>query len=581
MEALLKEWGQLNNKQIDEAVKIVKTVWELIASKEHSIIFPHFDSNVECIVRQVTVNVILCRSHIPIGNGTNILITGIRGIGKTTLMRGLWTVLSYLEQSLVAIYYDFELQSPKCLFTLLKDRLSQKKVLVPDVCDQFGSLLENLHTRDFQVAMFLDEIQILYVPRGAVQYAKNNKILREILFLGKSDYNCYGILSSSSSNIREHTSCMTSLGYPNLHNSVFVESLLSPIRCKNKLSLFLDVNDPEIIDRYFSATGGVYSSLIRYKTDPKSLEPADQCFLSELSQFDYFFAVIMRLWSLQQTRSLWELAYLTSDELGKIVKPLLNDANSFSHILTRWLDAGFLYRTFGYQILVPDHLKLFGQLLNEQVSYALKGAVLATIGGWYCVPSAGHIIETHICMQLCRANIASNFWAMLNCQTPRIYLQNQELCTAIEPDNMGKLISLAFDEGIDAYLICADKDKEGYHLHTIQIQVGTRYCSIRPGAARSAESKDDKTIRGIIAKAQCGIRRILDHFNTAQIRINRITFTLLTTKKVTDPAVQTLKQFEKIECNSNQFSVNPFLWNQDLTLALLDYPLIHLLKSVS
>eukprot|EP00761_Pharyngomonas_kirbyi_P002303 gb/GECH01002307.1/.p1 GENE.gb/GECH01002307.1/~~gb/GECH01002307.1/.p1 ORF type:complete len:309 (+),score=35.08 gb/GECH01002307.1/:1-927(+) len=276
-EELPLEWNRLTSNDADRAVELVKQVWKDHAEFDPSF-FNLFDSKtVKTIIRRVTINVIDHMSRQPIAaNGNSLLITGIRGVGKTTLMRGLWSVLSNLqENNLVAIYHDFEKMEAYLLSELLLDSFcTSKDRQLPqtvDSNDHFEDLLSKLHAAGFRVVMFLDEIQNLFVKGNNVNYQKYLKITKEILTLGKSQYHCFGVVSGSSSNMRNLAYKKDPIAedgnYPNLNNNVYLEYKMDSVRSREELRNILSADRT---DRCFQKTGGVGRSIHTYILDPES-----------------------------------------------------------------------------------------------------------------------------------------------------------------------------------------------------------------------------------------------------------------------------------------------------------------------
>ncbi len=140
-------------------MELVKKVWDDLAAVDSSFFSLFKSTVVESIIRRVTCNTIDYRSRLSTpGNGANLLITGVRGVGKTTLMRGLWSVLSSLQgEKLIAVYHDYE-----TIFELFEMMRRQLPEMVWRT-DDFKALLQKLWQARFRVAVFLDEMQTLFV----------------------------------------------------------------------------------------------------------------------------------------------------------------------------------------------------------------------------------------------------------------------------------------------------------------------------------------------------------------------------------------------------------------------------------
>ena len=414
-------------------MELVKKVWDDLAAVDSSFFSLFKSTVVESIIRRVTCNTIDYRSRLSTpGNGANLLITGVHGVGKTTLMRGLWSVLSSLQgEKLIAVYHDYE-----TIFELFEMMRRQLPEMVWRT-DDFKALLQKLWQAGFRVAMFLDEIQTLFVPRDHGDFQTYLGIAKDILVLGKSEYDCFGVLSGSTSNVRDlayHKDPIAQAGsYPNLNNNVYCEYHLSPIRDREELrSIMPPGTSDEQVDACFRATGGVGRSLKRYISDPASYAVADQDFQEELSRSEAFFTLVAKMANRDSKDDgseddVWNLGTFEYNEVKEIVHPRLENPGDFNRVLLKWLDSGFFYKTpdNAYQVLVPSRLASFASYLSRSsdatsASGALKSAVLGTISriGWDGEGSAGHLIERYLCKRLCETDDAFEFWDLVSEEPP-------------------------------------------------------------------------------------------------------------------------------------------------------------------
>jgi hypothetical protein len=592
---LKEEWHGLVQGENDRAVELVKKVWDDLAAADSSFFSLFKSTVVESIIERVTCNVIDYRSRrSTAGNGANLLITGVRGVGKTTLMRGLWRVLSSLQgDKLVAIYHDYETGRPVKPAELIFELFHTTGRQLPEGVrrtDDFKTLLQKLWQAGFRVAMFLDEIQTLFVPRDHGDFQTYLGITKDILVLGKSEYDCFGVLSGSTSNVHDlayHKDPIAQAGsYPNLNNTVYCEYHLSPIRDRQELrSIMLPGTSDEQVDACFRATGGVGRSLKRYVSDPTSYAMAGQDFQEELSRSEAFFVLVAKMANRgsddngSNKDDVWKLATFEYNAVKEMVLPRLEIPGEFNRVLLKWLDSGFFYKTPDntYQVLVPSHLASFASYLKRSsdatsASGALKAAVLGTISriGWDGEGSAGHLIERYLCKRLCEADGAHAFWDPLSEEVPCEYLGQVRLADAIADTTtiIGPLFSLSQDFGIDGVFLSSDPDiKDAFRLHTLQVKCGRLNKRVTLGgrAAENPSKPNDQVMKGIVFKARCGIEAILRDLEDT-IRITGITYTLVTTKEVTREAKEYLvRGFEVAE-----WRVKCYLHDQDQTLALFE-----------
>ena len=553
-EDLQKEWQESSLKEIEKANNVVKKTWELLHNSNKISKYPFFKSKeVNEIISKVTTNVLDNRSDNPMGgNGASVLLTGIRGIGKTTVMKGLCKVFKFLEEKFIGVYFDFELSTPGALSAMLLHKATKKGINNLNANMTLKNIIKKLHGEKYQIAMFLDEIQHLYVPKDDNCYPQYIEILREILFIAKCEYKSFGVISGSSAKIRDLAYLKTDFakngGFPNLNNNVYREINLKPIRDPNELAQLLGSTDENEIKSCFSKTGGVGRSVDAYKKNPEGYIPSDDEFIGELSN-NVFFAVVTKLNSLYKDE--WNLGAIDQNHLNLIIKTISPNEDVYK-IVARWQDSGFIFANsqFSYEILVPKQLEVFKCFLekpsSEDISPALKAAVLGTINGWDGSGSAGHLIEKYLFQRLCQTDVLLDFLDLDD--HPNEYKAIS--AASINSISLNTLYSLTQDKGIDGFFISEQTEKKNpgnqnkFLLHTFQIKTGSKCASITPGG-ENQEKPNDQTIRGIYSKAQKGISSLIELL--ANWQFSKITFTLITTKKVTAKAASLLKENFKID----------------------------------
>lgn len=109
----------------ETACPVIRQCWADLVKAEPGNYFSLFDSMVvDGIINRVLANAIEIRTgRKRQGNGASLLITGVRGVGKTTIMRGLCSILQELEPKLVCVYHNYELEK-RSLVDLLRVHFS-------------------------------------------------------------------------------------------------------------------------------------------------------------------------------------------------------------------------------------------------------------------------------------------------------------------------------------------------------------------------------------------------------------------------------------------------------------------------
>jgi hypothetical protein len=155
------------------------------------------------------------------------------------------------------VYHDYKTGRPlkpaELIFELF-DSTGQQLPEGVSRTNDFKTLLQKFWQAGFRVAMFLDEIQTLFVSDSHSNFQTYLGIAKDILVLGKSEYDCFGILLGSTSNVCDlayHKHPIAQAGsYPNLNNNVYCKYHLSPIRDREELR---SIMPPDTLDEQLAA----------------------------------------------------------------------------------------------------------------------------------------------------------------------------------------------------------------------------------------------------------------------------------------------------------------------------------------
>lgn len=408
-QAQCARWARVATSK--EALPLIRECWADLFEKEaHRGYFPLFDSVVvDQIIQRVVTNVIEIRTgRMRQGNGASLLITGGKGVGKTTIMMGLCRILGELEPKVICVYHNYEGEK-----TPLVELLQGHVEVVPG--STFKDVLEQIGASGKGLAMFLDEIQTLYIGRFVrgpdsntipePDFKSFRSIVSDIQRLGKTGAHAFGVVSGSASNTHQCVYLQDAVAkegkYPNLNNGVYREYVLRPVRSQVELAKAVrlisngtknadhdsksqsqggsegddstaeredrgedDDNDDEleeqgkgenedddesiVIAKYFFHTGGVGRFLRAEITEGDSgIRSAE--FLNTLMTDVAFFSLITRF-SLRtpkvafSAKNIFAVPSLTHWEVEEIVKPRLQE-RTFYEAINKWMDDGFLYKT--------------------------------------------------------------------------------------------------------------------------------------------------------------------------------------------------------------------------------------------
>jgi hypothetical protein len=147
------------------------------------------------------------------------------------------------------------------------------------------------------------------------------------------------------------------------------------------------------------------------------------------------------------------------------------------------------------------------------------------------------------------------------------------MLAGIKPTKFASMFFHQTKDCLGGLFVCADSDEGNrVHLHALQIKSGGVKRKITPGGPRASEKKNDKTILGIIAKAQLGFERLFETLRSGALPKKgptKITYTLFTTKAVDDGAVKMLRKGFAVRFNGKRVGVECYLHSAKDTIDLL------------
>lgn len=482
-------------------------------------------------------------------SGNNILLTGVRGIGKTTIMQGLCSCICVLSKTIVAIYHDYEkIGNHVHIYDLIN---SWWKVFSPNDHIQIDphDCLQSTFEKDKSVVVCADEFQGLYERQSNEQIEKAKQILHDLYLVGKS-YGAVAIISGSSSNVRDLAFQRNGLGkgYQNFNHTVFQERRLEPLRTQQDFKDFL-LRLPSPLCNYdpeevFSATGGIglvgrmimsFTSGFKNRNrfgNTFNLDPILEVAMRELvtlnthddstSQFD-----------------MWNMIGINHTDLAKIANISAQDPHSK---ILEWVDKGFLFETpdpVYYTFLCPSDYHFLRNLFSS-CSMSLHIATLSVFIGFPDNGSAGTILQKHIL-----SKINTCFFRPVSTQSIYYYYYHAEPISFSQkelkqttfvfekwrsqtPYNV--ICDLKVDNGLDGVLF-EFKEHKICNVHMYQMKFGKLGKELKLGT-NNASADPSMYYTAILKNMRNGYDKLLPnlHLILSDYKFVPKTFTLITNK---------------------------------------------------
>ena len=512
--------------------------------------------------------------------GGNMVIYGVSGVGKTTLLEGFKRTIEALDSfhqnngsqwKVVLAFCDYSNVNSnnwKMPVDLLADRAVQcgafteteRETVTKPHCDPL-QLLGMLVDRGHRVIFLADEVQMLY-RKSADEGDKTCTTVRQIRMIGKKP-GCFAAVCGSTTSLRQmiFRSGGDSDGYKqyaDLNHTVFEGYRLAPVRSKNQLEAAVKLFKPGLlkacdIDDIFAATGGVGRFV---RTHDVSRRPVHtETFLAEVASDPTFRKIVNILFDLNDTATgynLWEPQSLSVPQIMKFVDE--KQQKHLTHKLFKWVDSSLLFQKESYEsveFFSKGHFDALSRYLHEPAAprRLLVWAVDVTLNGWgKHANDGGTVLEQHILQRYAEHN-GYNYENRKLTFTDTV--GSRQFCIGRASSDTLKCLKdfhkLAFDvaadKGLDGFLVDVDYNKKGgvarINISVVQVKTGRRNKKITRGSAMAARNRTNTTVVGILAKALHGMKEFTTsfkrHLKTLKIKMPKLAFvdiTLLTTKQL-------------------------------------------------
>ncbi|KAJ1443387.1 hypothetical protein B484DRAFT_414484 [Ochromonadaceae sp. CCMP2298] len=575
-----------DNNEANYVDVIVKT-WRLCAGARDAAlplrIHPLFEAAnaVMPIVRVVATNAFkierfALNNGSGVTSGGNVLLQGVKGVGKTTLLHGLYRVLGVLSSCLVPLFYDFTTGFIRPLD--LVRAYAQQLATTTTTPGTMRELLLALQLRKRYIVFFADEIQLLYKPNATAGDATCAAVA-DLLAIGKTD-NAFGVVAGSTSALRSltfrgHVAAGSDKvdpyrAYVDLNNTVYVAHDVSPLRKRDEVRGVLQqradtvatdngalapVSDT-LVDAVFTVTGGIGRLIDAYSADSPACCNADS-FIAAYENDASLRAVVSFLFTesggtvapLETAAAcpLWEPITLRPQR----IQQLLTGVGSVTSLMHDWADRALLHMdsSGSVQFFCALHYNVLLNFLYDggQREPLLELAMRTTLGGWKGKGSAGVVIEEYLLARYAVSNDSLSttyeprkLTFAAGGPTTGTTFALRAIAVAVADDNgggggaaddfmtlsmlEGVLFDVAVDHGLDGFVMLRNAEKEAadgndgggerlhFDVHTTQVKTGERGSMIGEG---TVSSKRDTTMHGIIAKARLGAEK----FRAAVVKV--------------------------------------------------------------
>ena len=252
---------------------------------------------------------------------------------------------------------------------------------------------------------------------------------------------------------------------------------------------------------------------------------------------------------------LWKPQQLTWTDVGRI----LGEEENFQDDVYQWTDEAKAFcDSRGVGFFAACHFdRLRDHLYDpERPDPLLQLALRGTIGGWDGHGSAGTRIEKYLQERYAldqnveyesrkltftkAATGQNNFRLSVNDPTA-------DTLTLAQLHNV--LFDVSSDQGLDGFIVEFDAAANVCYLDVLQVKTGQLSKSITVGGLQDERRENDRTMRGVLAKAKRGAENFRGHVlglykNAEAPQLVFRSFTLITTKKLNKAAKE--KYFDKV-----------------------------------
>jgi hypothetical protein len=494
----------------------------------------------------------------------NILLTGIHGVGKTTILKGAAISTAMLCPNILVVLRNYQAEPPIRLSKHVRElaRLRDKSIANDQEfarveADQLEYVLNKLAVSyDLNVACFGDDIHRLFKPNrihGDVQV----DLIGDYCYIGKHPTS-FGIVTGFSQlterlafNAKHSSSEYSS--YSSLNSTVYHVARVYPIHTKNELKDALSVLFPNLtfsndaLDEIQETTGGVGQLINEYVNGNSNrkiiYEQRRRVLIEEMKHNTNFTCLISTLYAanIDENRSVWNPYKIPTEQVYR---------NHVTRLeLEKWSDSSLIYMGDEYiQFFCYVDFHVLHEFFKERIDYWTQVALSLNLLGWRDKGLACAYAKHFIRNVLVEKNILSKHkicykYRTLKCSTKTLAVTNddhQEQAVSFS-EIFSELLDVMPYTGIDGVVISqvsSDDNTVTVDVTAIQIKLGECYTKITKGGHFG---ENDATIRGVFNKARKGFQNLETYLlavwqDHRVLTARNVVFTLVTSKALNDDA---------------------------------------------
>eukprot|EP00761_Pharyngomonas_kirbyi_P010962 gb/GECH01010986.1/.p1 GENE.gb/GECH01010986.1/~~gb/GECH01010986.1/.p1 ORF type:complete len:649 (+),score=93.34 gb/GECH01010986.1/:1-1947(+) len=487
------------------------------------------------------------------GDGANILLNGVRGIGKTTLMKRSREVINSICDHMIAVYWDFETMGIQEPYDAIRQALSHKSRAWLEVPNT--TILEEINRNKISIIFFGYEVQELYSP------GIGEKCVRQLLCIGRKEFTL-GVISGSTVKIKELAFDKSRpAGFPNLNNSVYRFFELKPSRTREDLKKLLRINskkkefEEEYLQKMMSCSGGVTRYVIigsKFGTtwqEHPGLWGVVHNLFREMNTNKAFRPVSFQLVTENESnQDAFAMKSLPKFQLINTIENHSRDEREYKD----WIDNDLLLENEegNVEFLFPALISELSEWISHNKSSWYAHTLEALLYGWNGEPSPGHVWEERVLTgvaenpelflfesALRKFNRREISFANPPEKNNREILALRDLKNKDDFPNLlyGELFQMSNDRGFDGVVFEKGERYTELLPHLIQIKIGKRNMKTNLGAEYVKRKRDDRFLLGILEKAKSGAKKLKENV-PSDVNLNFASFTLVTSKNVTSDA---------------------------------------------